>query len=136
MLFKKYYLFLLAFFTPIFAYADIPPFPGQTIQIATHFNSIVDKPTWLLIIRDIDSGRVLPYTFDFKKPDNFWLAPTTGHAYKITASTLTFGPFAIINNFCRLENGIYRDQSMTINLTGKLSPIPNNFNCHVMKFNT
>jgi hypothetical protein len=136
MSFKKFYpfLLLLIFLIPHFTRAEIAPYPGQTLQISSHFNAIAGNPTWLLIIRDVDSGRVLPYSFEFKKNDNFWLAPTTGRSYKVTVSTLTFGPFAVIHNFCHLENGIYRDQSMTITLVGKLSPITNSFSCNVMKY--
>ena len=106
---------------------------GQVLQINTHFRTLYGTPSWLLIIRDVDTGRVLPYQFDILKESNFWLAFTYGHTYRITVSSLTFGPYAKINNFCNLENGTLTGQSMMINLTGVLSPV-NSYHCHVSKF--
>ena len=106
---------------------------GQTLQISTHFRTVYGTPSWLLIIRDVNTGRVLPYQFDIVKESNFWVAFTYGHTYRITASSLTFGPYAKIDNFCNLENGIITGQSMMIRLTGVLSPV-NSYHCYVSKF--
>lgn len=107
---------------------------GQTLQVNTHFTSIIGNPTWLLIIRDVNTGVVLPYVFDIRNNDNFWVAFTVGRSYRITASTLKFGPFAKINNFCHLENGIITDKSFWITLSGELSPNPKSFKCNVTKY--
>lgn len=107
---------------------------GQTLQINTHFRSIIGKPTWLLIIRDVDSGQVLPYLFDIRHNDNFWVAVTFERSYRVVVSNLKFGPFAVINNFCGLENGILSGKSMYITLTGMLTPDPDSSACHVLKY--
>ena len=110
---------------------------GQTIQIYTRFHSFVGKPSWLLIIRDLDHGQNIPYLYDIKRGDNFWLAFTFGSNYLITVSNLQFGPYPRkINNFCNLEsNGqIIRGQSLYITINGDLSPNTNTFSCHVLKY--
>lgn len=112
---------------------------SQTLQITTRFSSFIDKPTkpiWLLIIREMETGILLPYLFDINKNDNFWIAFTAGRSYRVTASSVTFGPFAKINNFCNLENGVISGKSMIITLTGELSPDPNRLRCHVIKYQT
>ena len=35
----------------------------QTLQIYTHFQTFIGKPTWLLIVRDVETGLVSPYIF-------------------------------------------------------------------------
>ncbi len=107
---------------------------GQTLQINTYFRSVIGSPTWLLIIRDEDTGVVIPYMFDIKREDNFWIAFTYGHSYRVTASTVKWGPFAVIHNFCRLEDGILSRQSMIISLSGKLTPYRYSSFCKVIKF--
>jgi hypothetical protein len=108
---------------------------GQTLQIYTHFKSILGKPSWLLIVRDVNTGQVSPYLFDLKHNNNFWVAFTYGHTYRVTASVLKFGAYAEIKNFCGLEDGILSGQSMYITLSGKLSPDPTSSKCYVMKYN-
>ncbi len=107
---------------------------GQALQINTHFRTLYGTPTWLLIVRDVDTGLVSPYQFDIRKEDNYWVAFTYGHSYKVTASSLTFGNFAKINNFCNLENGIISGQSMVIRLTGVLAPVTPSYRCNVSKY--
>jgi len=118
------------------SYAQAFSYPGQTLQIYTHFQSIIDKPkpAWTLIIRDASSERVLTYLFDLRQNDNFWVAFTTGHSYIITASTVKWGPYAVIDNFCHLESRVIAGQSMFITLKGNLSPDPNSFQCHVQRY--
>lgn len=108
---------------------------GETLQIATHFDDIMGSPTWLLILRDVNSGEVFPYLFDIKNNNNYWVAFTTGRSYRVTASTLTFGPYAKIKNLCNLENGILNGKSLGISLSGTLSPNPHQFRCRVMPYN-
>jgi hypothetical protein len=106
----------------------------QTLQIYTNFKSILGKPSWLLIIRDVDTGLVSPYLFDIQKNDNFWVAFSYGHNYRITASTLQFEGCGEIKNFCNLENGIISGKSMYMTLSGVLSPDPLTLRCNVMKY--
>ena len=127
-------LLLFAIGTAVFHSAIAEESMGQVLQINTRFLSIYGKPTWLLIVRDIETGRVSPYLFDILKETNFWIAFTYGHTYKITASNLVFGPYAKIKNFCGLENGILTGQSMSIVLTGVLAPVNNSFKCRVQRY--
>jgi len=106
---------------------------GQLLQINTHFKTVYGTPTWLLIVRDVDTGLVTPYQFDIRKEENYWIAFTYGHSYRITASSLSFGHFAKIHNFCKLQNGILDRQSMVIRLTGVLAPVPS-YRCIVNKY--
>ena|SRR3990167_3243662 len=116
---------------------------GQTIQINTRFHSFTGKPSWLLIIRDIDHNENIPYIFDIRRGTNFWVAFTYGRNYLISASTLQFSPYRRnpyrqkkINNFCQLESHgrIQRGSSLYITITGDLSPDTTTFTCHVSKY--
>lgn len=111
---------------------------GQTIQIYTQFKKITGNPTWLLIVRDIDNNQNIPYLYDIKKGDNFWLAFTFGRNYVITVSSMAFNSpnKKKISNFCGLEsNGrIIRGESLYITINGHLSPNRNTVNCNVLKF--
>jgi hypothetical protein len=115
-------------------FAQAYPYPGQTLQISTYLNSLIGNPSWTLIIRDAESQRVLPYLFEFTDKNHFWVAFTTSRSYIVTASTIKWGPYAVINNFCNLENGILTEQSMIITLKGELSPNPDSFKCVVQKY--
>lgn len=108
---------------------------GQTLQINTRFRSIIGKPVWLLIIRDVDTGIILPYLFDIKNNQDFWVAFTFARNYQITVSELKFGPFAIIHNFCHLEGGVMSGKSMILTLTGDLTPSPQTSTCHNLTYN-
>jgi hypothetical protein len=107
---------------------------GQVLQINTHFQEIYGKPTWLLIVRDVDTGIVSPYLFDIRQNNNFWIAFTFGHSYRVVSSSLTFNHSAKIDNFCNLEDGILAEQSMYITLTGILAPDPSRLVCHIIKY--
>jgi hypothetical protein len=107
---------------------------GQTIQIYTQFRHFFGKPTWLLIIREVETGIVTPYIFDIRNNQNYWLAFTYGHHYRITVSNLKFGTYGEINNFCGLENGILSGISMYMTLTGVLSPDPKTTKCFVHQY--
>jgi hypothetical protein len=107
---------------------------GQTIQIYTQFRHFFGKPTWLLIIRDVETGLVTPYIFDIRNNENYWLAFTYGHHYQITVSNLKFGTYGVINNFCGLENGILSGVSMYMTLTGVLTPDPKTTKCFVHQY--
>lgn len=127
----KILFFVVNFFI---ASLQAQPFFGQTLQINTHFLEVYGKPEWLLVVREMESGRVLPYLYEVKDNDNFWIAFTSGRSYRVTASTLKFGPFAKIANFCKLENGIIKDKSISIILTGVLSPDTHSYKCKVSMF--
>lgn len=116
---------------------------GQTIQIYTQLHSFVGKPSWLLIIRDVDNGQNIPYLYDIERGNNFWLAFTYGRNYLITVSSMQFAPYRrfpdrkkIVNNFCNLEsNGhIIRGESLYITIAGDLSPFGDGYTCHVSRF--
>ncbi len=116
---------------------------GQTIQIYTRFHAFVGKPSWLLMIRDVDHNQNIPYLFDVRRGNNTWVAFTGGRNYLITISNLKFSPYRRgpyrqkkINNFCQLEsNGhIIRGKSLYITINGDLSPNTNSFTCHVSQY--
>ena len=110
---------------------------GQTIQIQTNLRSFIGKPSWLLIVRDVEHDQVIPYLYDFTTEDNFWLAFTYGKSYRITVSEMSFAPSGRkIRNFCGLESlgGILTRTTLAISIRGKLSPNPDTFTCHVLKY--
>lgn len=128
--------FLIIAFTFGPAHADENEL-GQTIQIYTRLHSFVGKPSWLLIIRDLDHNQNIPYLYEFKRGDHFWLAFTFGRNYLIQVSNLKFNPYRYkINNFCQLESAgrVIRGESLSIMITGDLSPNTDTFNCHVLKY--
>jgi len=137
------FAFLLPCFWLSFAYAD-DNF-GQTIEINTDFHSFIGKPSWLIMIRDVDHNQNYPYLFDIKRGDNYWVIPTHSRNYLITASTLKINTYQArtnaykqyqIRNFCHLEtNGkILRGQSIYLTITGNLSSNHNTVNCQVSKY--
>jgi hypothetical protein len=121
---------------------------GQTIQIRTRFSSFSGRPSWLLIIRDVDNGQNIPYIFDVRRGNNSWVALTYGRNYLITVSNLQFSPYgrnpyktnpyttAKINNFCQLEsNGrVRRGESLIITIDGDLTPYSNTYRCSVSSY--
>jgi hypothetical protein len=114
--------------------AQDSPF-GQTFQINTRLNSYIGKPSWLIIVRDEMSGRVLPFLYDFNSTDNFWLGVTFTRAYRVIVSELEFGPpNAVIHNFCHLQDGIMDRESFTVTLTGNLTPNRHTSTCHVLRY--
>lgn len=125
------------------AYAQGENGMGQTIQINTRFHSFTGRPSWTLIIRDIDHEQNIPYVFDISKGTNFWVALTYGRNYLISVSKMQFSPYRRypgntkrIQNFCHLEsNGrIIKGESMYITIEGDLSPYSNNIDCHISRF--
>src|SRR5579862_8512330 len=60
----------------------------QLINIETHLHSFVGKPSWLLMIRDLDHNENVPYLFEIRRGENFWVAPIASQHYLILASTL------------------------------------------------
>jgi hypothetical protein len=107
---------------------------AQTLSIDTHFKTIIGNPVWLLELRDVESGQILPYIFDIKNKNNFWMAFSKEHSYRVKASVLKFGPYKTVNNFCYLEDGILTGKSMFIRISGTLSPDLRRAKCHVTKF--
>jgi hypothetical protein len=118
---------------------------GQTIQIITRFNGWVGKPSWLLVIRDLDHNQNVPYLFDINKGENYWVALTYGRNYLISASNLqieTYYPRKNIfknyriHNFCHLEsNGrIIHGESMYITISGELTPNSDTYSCNIIQF--
>lgn len=140
MLIKK--LIALFLFFPLLAFAQEEN--GQVIQINTRFHSFVGKPSWLLIIRDLEHDLNIPYLFDIRTGTNAWTAFTNSHDYLITVSNLQFSPYTDnpytvrhISNFCHLESfgHIIHGQSMFITITGNLTPYRETYRCHIMRYN-
>lgn len=132
--FKQHVCYLLSLFYVLPAFAQSSPL-GQTLQIHTNFRTIAETPlpTWTLIIRDVNTGVVTPYMFDIREHDNFWIAFTYGHAYRVTASRLKFGNCNVISNFCNLEKGVIDRHSFWIHITGDLDPTLKTLKCRAIK---
>ena len=106
---------------------------GDTIQIYTEFQSLIGKPSWLLILRDMNTGQILPYVYDIRNNDNFWIALPMSHNYRVNVSTMTFGPYAVIHNFCHLEDGVINWHSLNITLKGNLTPDRHTTHCYIQR---
>lgn len=118
---------------------------GQVLQVHTRFNRIIGKPSWLIVIRDVDHNQTIPYLFDIDTENNYWVIFTYSRDYLITASTLQinnyrsryniFGKYEI-NDFCGLESHgrIVRGESMYIHIDGDLTPNADTVSCHVSRF--
>jgi hypothetical protein len=110
---------------------------GQVINIRTNLKSWLGKPTWLLIIRDVDHNQVIPYIFDITKSNNYWVAFSYSNNYLVTVSELTFNPYdRKIYNFCDLESmgAIQRGTSMEVLIQGNLTQNTDSFTCNVLKY--
>jgi hypothetical protein len=127
-------LLCLSLFIPFSSFAININNIGQVIQISTHLKSIVGKPSWILILRDIYSGRIFTYEYDFVDTRNDWLALTFNGPYRVTLSRLEYYPFAEIDNFCNLESGEINGESMFVRLTGTLTPDERTSNCTVLRY--
>lgn len=117
----------------------------NTIEIRTRFSSYVGKPSWLLTIRDVDTGESYPYMFDIKKGENYWVVPTHGYNYLITISNLRISTYDEswnmykqyeINDFCHLESRgrIAHGQSVLVTIDGRLSKNSNGYRCRIQKW--
>ena len=107
---------------------------GQTIQIHTNFDGIVGYPSWLIIVRDENGQQVVPYQFQMRNNQNFYIVLTWAHTYRITASNLSFGHYANVDNYCHLQDGILSGKSMLIELGGVLSPDRSTSRCRVQQY--
>lgn len=127
------------------SYALNPDNIGQTLQIYTRLHSFQGTPTWTLIVRDVDNNQTIPYMFEIRKGTNFWLNFTFGKNYLITLSKVQISSYKsccnqfkkyVINNFCNLESHgrIIRGESLSITVSGDLSPNPNTYSCQITRF--
>jgi hypothetical protein len=107
---------------------------GQTVEINTNLRAIIGTPSWLVIVRNMETGEIIPYVFDFTNDSNFWLVLTYSRFYRITVSQLKFNNAISISNFCHLEDGILSQESMFVTLTGVLSPDPRSSRCFISRF--
>lgn len=128
---------LFAITLPVYS-EDAP----HTIEIRTRFSSFVGKPSWLLIIRDIDRGESYPYFFDVQRGENYWAVPTHGHNYLITVSNLRIITYDAYDNqykkyevkdFCHLESRgrVIHGKSALITIDGRLSKNTNGYRCTI-----
>lgn len=137
-------LLVIVFGLPSLGQADDDAF-GQILQIHTDLCSFRGLPSWLLIVRDLDHGINIPYLYDFRQGQNFWMALTHSRNYLITASQLQFHIYSFkenifrsytVNNFCGLEsNGrIIHGDSFSIRITGDLKPYSQTLQCNVSQY--
>ncbi len=119
---------------------------GQTIQINMNLTGVTGKPTWLITIRDVDNNQNVPYMFDITKDNHYWLLFTYGRNYLISASDMQITKFSEryndyrsyqIHDFCNIESHgrISRGESMSIWITGELTPNMDKIHCQVNRFN-
>jgi hypothetical protein len=123
--------------TSTLSFAETNQSSGQSIQITANLHSFVGKPTWLLMIHDLDHDINIPYLYDFTQNVNSWMAFTNGSNYVITSSEMTFPPSERkIRNFCNLESrgSTHHKVSMQVTITGVLSPRTDKFTCKVLKY--
>jgi hypothetical protein len=106
---------------------------GQTIQIETYLQSIIGAPTWTLILRNEDTGEIVPYMYDIVNYNSFFIALSYARSYRVVASTMQF-QYATFQNFCHLEGGTISNESYIIRITGSLSPDRHAFRCRSSKF--
>jgi len=105
------------------------------IGIDAHFrNHITGNPTWLLILRDENSGKTTPQLFTFNDRLSGWAFLAPGRDYRVTVSQLSFDNKNVINNFCQIQDGNLSGKSMLIRLSGTLSL--NGTTCHILKYST
>lgn len=128
------FVFLLLCLPLPFSIANASGEIAQTLSISTNFRTIVGNPTWMIELRDIESGLVLPYIFDIHENKNYWLAFSKQHTYRVVASILKFGPYVTVNNFCGLQSGILTGKSMYIRVSGNITPDLRFTKCQVIKF--
>lgn len=107
---------------------------GETVQIYINFHEVVGFPTWLLIIRDDMTGKILPYWYDMRQNRNFYIALTWAHTYRITYSRLMYDNEVFIDNFCQLENKRISGSTLLIRLSGRLTPQQRTSSCTVQQF--
>lgn len=105
------------------------------IEIHTKLTSIVGRPTWLIVLRDMNSGHILTFMYDFILYENDWVAYSKNRKYRVVSSSLKFGPDIVINNFCGIQDGILEGTSMYITLIGAITPDPTTAKCKVLKYN-
>ncbi len=110
---------------------------GQVLKINLNLQRFIGKPSWLIVIRDVDHGQNIPYLFDIKQNQDYWIALTYGHDYYVVASEIAMNPYdKKITNFCDLESmgAIHRGTSMDIMVSGKLTKNPDTVTCRVLKY--
>ena len=119
---------------------------GATIQLYTQLHSItVNRPAWVLLIRDVDHNQNIPYLFDIQRLDNMWLLFTYGKNYEVVSSILQMNVYVPeinrytlyqIHDFCRLESHgrVIQGESKYITLQGDLTTDPNSVRCHLSTF--
>ena len=104
----------------------------QVITINTHFRSIDHKPTWLLIVRNLQTGEVIPHLFTMQKKEQSMVFGV-GQFYRITASNMTFRN-KTTKNFCGLESGVIDGKSLFVTITGDLQLDPKGYQCRVIQY--
>ena len=137
---KRFFLSCFIIFLSLNNYAFVT---GQKIQIITQLHSFIGKPNWLIIIRDIDHNKNIPYLYSFSQGSNDWMIFTNTRNYLILSSELAFSPYRsnpyqtrTIKNFCHLESQgrIISGQSLRIQLRGFLSLDLKNYHCSINRY--
>ena len=104
----------------------------SVIQIESRLQTIKNYPSWLILLRNVDDGSVVPWQYDFRTP--YWLVFPEGHDYQVIASEMSFNGTQVLHNFCNLQDGILSNKSMQIVLYGNLVPASETLRCHVIRY--
>lgn len=119
---------------------------GQTIQINMNLKGFSGKPSWLITIRDLDNNQNIPYLYDITQNNNTWMLFTYSRNYLIAVSDLQITKYSEryndyrlyrIHDFCNIESHgrIIRGESLTIWITGELTPNMDKIHCQVNRSN-
>lgn len=120
--------FLWLFLLPVCGFAN--HVISSTIHIHTHFQKIIDKPSWLIIVQDQDSPGTYPYLFDLVSNDHDFLIDTHTQHYRLTSIMQFASTNQKITHFCELPPTIFANESVDIFVTGTLTAEPTTSQCH------
>lgn len=117
---------------------SLSAFAYPSLTIHANLQAFVGAPTWTVILRDLEHNQNIPFVLDFTNPSHFWTLHASSHNYLVQSSTLTFNKpnMRPIYNFCSLESDgkILRGKSITVQLSGRLSPRKADFKCQTSFF--
>lgn len=106
--------------------------PRNTISMGTQLSQIDDYPTWLIELRNFETGSLVPWQYNFQKyANNQWIVIPEGAEYQITASEIHFLNGAVFYNVCDLEHRTFLHQSIALDLSGQLTPESATLLCRV-----
>jgi len=104
------------------------------IQIEGQLKEIKANPSWFILLRNVDTGSIVPWMLDLQGPFVHWSVFPEGHDYQIIASEMRFNDNTVLHNVCDIEDGIVSGRSLQITLKGQLTPTSDTFDCRKMSW--